>query len=189
MEAPVTAFFPAEFKSNHCRGCGLSYISAHVPIGDNGPTEPYMALVCPRCGRTVIFDTRLEGVYFEKTLLPLLPADYREQYLQTGAWERARLMWAIWLDNLEPCQCGTPFRVALSATTCPKCGQTSTDATVVRDTVPLIDSTAGIRPNDAVGDFDTYSRKTENGRQMRSRMLRALGRAGQGAAGNIRDNA
>lgn len=173
MDVPVAAFFPSEFKENTCSSCGLTFTSVHVPIGDTGPTEPFMGLGCSRCGRTVFFDGRRETRHFEDVELVRMPFEVRRRYQEAGLWERARLIQEFWLNSLESCACSGRFRVMLRPERCPRCGAESGNSQPHNGFVRFLDTPAGIGPNDELYLFARYALEDENGQKMKERISRA----------------
>ena len=166
MEVPTTAFFPSEFKEYNCEKCRLSYLSVQVPIADHGPVQPYMMLGCPRCGQSVVFDARLESRNYEEHALQHLPAELREHYQKASAWEKARMIQELWLDSIESCSCGGPFKIMVHPGVCPKCGSAADSSAYYRGQIRFMDLSAGIGPSDSYNLFARYCLSTDNGRRM-----------------------
>ncbi len=166
MDVPTTAFFPSEFKENNCEKCQLTYLSAQVPIADHGPVQPYMMLGCPRCGQSVIFDAHMESRNYEEHSLQALPAEIRARYQKASTWEKARMIQELWLDSIDHCDCGGPFKIMIQPGVCPKCGGAPDSSADYRGEVRFMDLSAGIGPRDSYNLFARYSLSNDNGRRM-----------------------
>ncbi|MGI5854818.1 MAG: hypothetical protein ACOX8I_10935 [Bacillota bacterium] len=170
MDVPTTAFFPSEFKEHNCEKCQISYLSVQVPIADHGPVQPYMMLGCPRCGQSVVFDAHLESRYYEANALKNLPAELIQHYQKASAWEKARMIQELWLDSMDVCKCGGPFKIMIHPGICPKCGGPASSSANYHGQVRFMDSSAGIGPTDDYYLFARYSLSNDNGRRMAKQM-------------------